>query len=448
MNTDAAAAQGQPIDVSRRAAWRVLNDYSRRHSSVSILLASRLGVPAPALNRGFVRELVWGVIRHLNTIDWLIDSHTRPGTMIEPGVRALLRLGMAQLFFLDGRVPAYAAVSGTVDLSRAVGKSRAATLINAVLRAAMRSGGKLPEGGSPDQRAVRLSHPAWMLNRWSERYGAEAADELCRVNNAAPPFTIRAVRPGREELIGRLQREGVTGVPCAFSPDGIVLDGRPELEELETYRTGCFVVQDEASQLAVRLLDPQSGEKILDICSGAGIKAAHIWQLTGGRAQVSCIDTEERQLERAAANFKRLGISGIETRRADARKLTGIEADRVLVDAPCSGLGVIRRKPDIKWNRLPEEIAVKYPALQKELLAAAAALVRPGGTIVYCTCTTEPEENEAVIETALAQQPGLEIVGPRMGGGLSADGKYFKTLPRVNGMDGFFACCLRRTRIP
>lgn len=444
MNTDAAAAHPQPIDVSRRAAWRVLNDYSRRHSSVTILLSSCLGTPAPALNKGFTRELVWGVIRHLNTIDWLIDSHTRPGTAIEPGVRALLRLGIAQLFFLDGRVPAYAAVSGTVDLARAVGKARAATLINAVLRAALRSGGKLPAGDTVADRAVRLAHPAWMLSRWSERLGADAADELCRINNAAPPFTIRAVRTGRDELLEQLRLEGITGAACRYSNDGIILEGRPELENLEAYRNGSFVVQDEASQLAVRLLDPQPDEKIIDICSGAGIKAAHIWQLTGGRAVISCIDTEERQLERAAENFRRLGITGIVTRRTDARTLAGAEADRVLVDAPCSGLGVIRRKPDIKWNRLPEEITAKYPDLQKELLASAAALVRPGGAIVYCTCTTEPEENEGVVNAVMTQRGDLEIVPPNLAPELIADVKYFKTLPRMNGMDGFFACRLRR----
>jgi 16S rRNA (cytosine967-C5)-methyltransferase len=364
-----------------------------------------------------------------------------------------LRLGLAQALYYSERIPSYAAVNESVQLARKHRQRYAAPMINAVLRRALREKDRLPwpdsAARSLEYAAIRQSHPEWMVARWRGRWGAGETDRLCAANNAVPPFTVRVntLKITRDALRERLAEEGVPAEHCVFSPDGLVLGERPEMERLESFASGLFIVQDEASQLISRVLGPRPGEKILDLCSGSGIKASHIAQLSGGTARVTAVDLSPEQLKRAAGNFSRLGIENIEILRADITALKDMQADRVLIDVPCSGLGVIRRKPDIKWNRVPEDITQRYPPLQRELLLSAAERVKPDGVLVYSTCSIEPEEDEEVIASFLKEKPLFaveRIEPPAIPAGFITPEGFFRSFPRCHNTDGFFAARIRR----
>jgi 16S rRNA (cytosine967-C5)-methyltransferase len=441
--------------TARSFACDVLNNYQPQKSNLSQLLARRLrgsgddNIP----DRGFARDLVWGVVRYLNTLDWIIDKFAADPRRIEAPVRTVLRLGVYQILYMGERVPRYAAVDESVKLAAKAGRGKAGAFVNAVLRNIIRAGDRLPwpAADSAGGIAVRYAHPAWLTARWLGRLGTEETVRLCQANNTPPHLTIR-VNTGkisRDDLKTRLGEEGVPAEPCAYSEDGLVLLENPEIEQLESYRLGCFVVQDEAAQLIANILDPREGETIVDLCSGGGTKTAHIVQLANRLVRVVAVDNATHQMEKAKTDFERLGIaSNVDLAQADARRFGGVAADRVLVDAPCSGLGVVRRKPDIKWNRSEEDVAVRFPALQKDILCNGARMVKPGGVMVYSTCTTEPEENEGVIRDFLLTFPDFHLeeipfTGPARDL-LAGNGRYFSTAPHRHGLDGFFAAKLRR----
>lgn len=445
-----------PALTARSLALEILNGYQPQKSNLSQLIASRFSrLPQDFPDRGFARDLVWGAVRYLNTLDWFIDQFADEPERMEPAVRNILRIGLLQVLFLSERVPHYAAVDESVNLATASGKGRASKLVNAVLRNIIRKENDLPWPAEEDNPvksvAVRHAHPGWMVARWLKRYGKEETVRLCQADNTVPHLTVRVntLKITREALKKRLSDEGIASESTAYSPDGLILLSNPELEKLESYRQGLFIVQDEASQLVTRILDPQPGETVIDLCFGVGVKTTHIAQLTGCHAQIMAVDNSTQQIEKAKENFARMGIGDRVTAvAADARTFSAPEADRVLVDAPCSGLGVIRRKPDIKWNRSEEDVESKYPPLQKSILFNGARLVKKGGVIVYSTCTIEPEENEDVIKDFLLAFPDFRLDPVDLDGqarDLMNDKKYFfATFPHRHGTDGFFAARLRR----
>jgi 16S rRNA (cytosine967-C5)-methyltransferase len=438
--------------TARSQALQVLTRYRPGTNTISTLLTNCLTDPAVAENAGFVRDLVWGVVRYLNALDWLIDAFTvERNARLDPRVRVLLRLGLYQVLYAADRIPAYAAVHESVDLAKSIGGGTAAPLVNAVLRRAIREQKSLPW---PDavanplrNRAIMLAHPAWMIERWLARWGEAETDALCRENNTPPPLTIRTntLTISREALQHELAAAGIGSTPCRYAPDGLVLQERPMLEGLPAYQRGCFVVQDEASQVIAGLLDIRPGITMLDLCAGAGIKATHCAQLAGGNISLMAIDSSARQLARAEENCRRLGITSVVVRQQDVTTMTGLAVDRILLDVPCSGLGALRRKPDIKWNRKLSDIRTVYPAVQQALLTAAARLLKPGGLLVYSTCTTEPEENEQVVSAWLSANPGYHPEPVRLPDGSAAGpAPYVQLLPSRQGTDGFFAAKIRR----
>jgi 16S rRNA (cytosine967-C5)-methyltransferase len=442
--------------TARSLALGVLDSYQPQKSNLSQVLAVHFSRQANAIpDRGFARDLVWGVVRYLNTIDWFVDHFADEPGRIDPRVRNILRLGVFQILYFEERVPHYAAVNESVELATRAGRAKAGKFVNAVLRNIIRKVNDLPwppnEDNALKSLAVRNAHPAWLVSRWLDRWGNDETVKLCQANNVVPHLTIRAntLKISAEDLKKWLEAEGVAVEACSCAEDGLVLLSNPEIESLESYRLGYFIVQDEASQLVANVLDPREGETIVDLCSGAGIKTSHIVQLTNQQVRVIAVDNATQQIDKSKQNFQRLGVApNVETVQADARRFGDFLADRVLVDAPCSGFGVMRRKPDIKWNRSEEDVAVRYPALQKAILFNGARLVKMGGVMVYCTCTTEPEENESVVKEFLLRFPDFRLEEIPLRGPaqrlMTRSKYYFSTLPHRDGLDGFFAVKLRR----
>jgi 16S rRNA (cytosine967-C5)-methyltransferase len=439
----------------------VLERVQRAGAYADVLLHSSLarsGLSAP--DRAFATELVYGTLRWRGRLDHLLGRCLdRDLAKLEPLVATALRLGAYQIV-VDDRVPASAAVDESVRCLRAAGVERATGLANAVLRRLAAEHASLVEPALGDDPLGHLMHalslPRWIAERWLAQYGAPEAAALARASNEPPPLTVRAnrLRTRRDALVAELRQRFPDARACAFAPDGIALGrrGNPSLDP--AFRDGRFTVQDEASQLVVALLDPRPGERVLDVCAAPGGKSTAIAERVGAAGSVLALDRHQGRLELAQRAARRLGVANLTCRVADAaRPLLEVAPpasfDRVLVDAPCSGLGTLRRNPDARWRVRPGDPA-RLADAQRRILRSAAESVRVGGELVYSTCTTLPEENEGVIEAFLSGAPGFDRVPRRELPDLlfplvDADG-VMRCLPHRHDMDGFIAVRMRRIR--
>jgi 16S rRNA (cytosine967-C5)-methyltransferase len=358
---------------------------------------------------------------------------------------------MFQLFFLD-KIPPSAVCNESTELMKKYGHNGTARFVNAILRTATREPEKAQIVEGKDEAAylsLAMQHPAWLIRRWLHAFGREETERLCVFDNAPAVLSLRTnlLRTTREKLMERLREEGAEVRPSAWTPEGILCTGHGALDSSRSLREGLFQVQDESSMQVAHVVAPEPGEFVLDMCSAPGGKTTHLAEMMGNRGRIVALDIYDTKLARVAENAKRLGISIIETKCLDAREAGRIfegMADRVLLDAPCSGLGVLRRRPDARWRKSEEEIS-HLPGLQHELLESAARAVRPGGVIVYSTCTIESAENEEVIRSFLAMHE--EFVQETAGMFLplrpiKSDTVQF--FPQRNGIDGFFIARLRR----
>ncbi len=413
-----------------------------------------------ASDRALATELVYGTLRWRGRLDFLLSRCVdRPPASLEPVVANLLRLGAYQLVFCD-RIPTAAAVDRTVRTARAAGVERASGLVNAVLRRLAREHRSIPLPALESDPVAHLVHalslPEWIARRWLERHGPEEAARLAAASNQVPPLTLRAnpTRTTREALLEELRERHPEARPTAHAPLGLVIGHRGNPGRDPAFRAGRFTVQDEASQLVVELLDPRPGERILDTCAAPGAKCSAIAERIGPRGEVLALDRSETRLRLVGRDARRLGLSNVTTWDHDAtRPLPELDParplDRVLVDVPCSGLGTLRRNPDARWRIRPED-PPRLAETQRAILRQAAAGLRPGGSLVYSTCTLLAEENESVVASFLAESPGFRRV-PRaeLPAGVQplveAD-DCLRTLPHRHGADGFFAVRLERTR--
>jgi 16S rRNA (cytosine967-C5)-methyltransferase len=442
-------------------ALRVLERVERSRAFADLALHAHLArgsLPAP--DRALATELVYGTLRWRGRLDWLLSRLLeRELAKLEPLVANALRLGAYQIVFAD-RVPESAAVDESVRCVRALGAERATGLVNAVLRRLAREHHELALPRLEDDPLAHLVHalslPAWLAERWLDVFGADEAAALARASNEAPRLTVRAnrTRVSAAELLERLRATFPAARRCSFAPDGIALGRRGNPTHDPAFIGGEYTVQDEASQLVVELLDPQPGDRVLDACAAPGTKTTAIAERLAGRGEILALDRNPRRLGLLSRDLRRLGLDGVRALRFDAtQSLEGLAPDggfdRALVDAPCSGLGALRRNPDARWRLRPSD-PLELARTQLALLGRAAAALRVGGTLVYSTCTLLPEENERVLASFLGENDAFRRTPPgalpaRLGPLLDPEGSM-RTLPHRHDADGFFAARLERVR--
>jgi 16S rRNA (cytosine967-C5)-methyltransferase len=400
--------------------------------------------------RGLKRSLCYGTLRwHFRLAAVLNALATRPPEQLDPRLRALLEVGLYQL--ASGETAPHAAVSETVSAARALGFEKAAGFVNAVLRRFQREQADILHAVDRDV-ALRTAHPRWFVDALRRDRGAAALPAL-EANNEHPPLWVRVnrTRSSPAQSTTELEAAGFTVTPHPLAPDALQVAPPADVRALPGFLEGRLSVQDAAAQLAVELLDPQPGERILDACAAPGGKSCHVLERTGGQAGLTAVDISESRLARVRDNLDRLGLHA-ELRTGDvaqpAQWWDGRPYDRVLLDVPCSATGVIRRHPDIKILRRAKDI----PALarrQAELLEAAWQLVRPGGLLLYTSCSVLAAENERIVAPFLARTPGAADTTPGRTAGWPArsagTGPGYQVLPGEAGMDGFYYACLSKS---
>jgi len=440
-----------PVSQARYEALHILMRVERDRAFADIALEHALErARLDPRDASLCTEIVYGTLRWRRHLDWRLAPHlNRPLAKLDPWVRALLRLTLYQLVFLD-RVPRWAAVDEAVSVARL--KSRVpgpAEFVNAVLRSFTRAAAPPPPPADPIEAAsVRWSFPDWMAARWIARYGPDEAERLMAALNERPPVTIRAnsLRISREDLAARLRDEELAETdPTALAPEGLTVR-RGGVGRWAAFASGWCSIQDEASMLIARLLDPQPGEMVADTCAAPGTKTTHMAQLMGNRGRIVAMDPNAARLRLLAQAATRLGVSIVEAHTGGVAAVSGRwknRCDRVLVDAPCSNLGVLRRNPDVKWKREEADLG-RLAEKQQSVLTAGAALAKPGGRLVYATCSLEPEENDDVVRSFLAAHPDWRVDAPADFPVAPDAGGVIRCLPHVHGTDGFTAVRLIR----
>jgi len=436
------------MDKARETAVKVLSEVHADGAYANVALAKALREQKLSeQDRRFVTELVYGTVKAGGTLDWILSRYAKnPIQKMHPAVREILRLGLYQLFYLD-KVPASAACNTSVELAKKLAPRRLSGFVNAVLRTAVREPERaaFPKEKPDVYLALASQHPLWFVRRWIKELGAEETEKLTAFDNTQAPLCLRAntLRVTREELLQQLEAGGAVCEPSAWAPEGIVVRKHGALDAMKPLQDGLAQVQDESSMLVAQVLDPRPGEFIIDCCAAPGGKSTHIAQKMRDEGRILAGDIYDHKIARIEENAKRLGITILEAEKIDAREIGGEYeemADRVLVDAPCSGLGVLRRKPDARWRKSAKEIR-KLPELQMAILESAARAVKPDGILVYSTCTIEQAENADVVRAFLAKHPEFYI--ERAGAFLPAPHGHgnedmVQLYPQRDGTDGFF----------
>lgn len=408
-------------------------------------------------DRGLYAELVFGVLRRQGTLDHILQQLLeKPMIELDPLALVILRIGLYQLTCLD-RIPESAAVNESVNLAKLITPGTSG-LINAVLRNYIRRRDTIsfPDMNTNPAAAIaaRHSQPEWLAEQWIGQLGVIEAQQLAEASSQQPPLTLRVntLRSNRDQLLQEFTAQGIEAAPCRYSPDGIVMTGRHMVSALPGFDAGLFAVQDEASQLASRLLGAEPGERVWDACCAPGGKSCHIAQQMDDRGELIATDISRSKLTLVQDSLRRLGITSVSTAVADLHQPETFpdgDFDRILLDAPCSGLGVIRRNPEAKWRLFSGDIT-RLAAVQKTLLKHAAVKLKPGGTLLYSTCSTSEAENELVVEDFLLHNPGfvlenLNDLFPAWSNLIAFYG-MFRVWPHRHNMDGFFAARIRRVK--
>jgi 16S rRNA (cytosine967-C5)-methyltransferase len=403
---------------------------------------------------GLLTEIVYGTVQRRDTLDYYLTPFLAKARKLERWVRILLRLTLYQVLYLD-RVPDRAAIFEAVEIAKKRGHKGTASLVNGVMRSIQRQGVPPLENIENEIKrlAVATSHPYWLVKRWVEQYGFAETKRMCETNLLPPKQTARVntARITVEEAMERLRQEGMEVVRGEVAAEAIRAE-RGNLAYTTAFREGLITIQDESSMLVARALGPKEEERVLDSCAAPGGKSTHIAELMDNTGQVISVDIHDHKVKLIEEQAKRLQLTNISTYVLDSRRLgerfEKESFDKILVDAPCSGFGVIRRKPDIKYAKTEEDI-LSLVELQQEILRAAAPLLKRGGTLVYSTCTIDPEENEGVIAQFLNDHPEFvpdetmqerlpEKVQPYVRNG------QLHLLPHYFGSDGFFIASLRK----
>lgn len=445
--------------TARGMAVQMLTRVEVEGAYSNLLLQNNIGRLTDPRDRQFVTLLVNGVLKHKITLDYALRKYlSKPMSVLPHEVRAILRIGAFQLLYVD-KVPHAVAVNESVELAKGLPKYTG--LVNVVLRKVMNTAWEFtwPDSKRETVRylSVRYSHPEWMIQRWLKRWGLEETEALCLANNEPAHTWIRTntLKISRENLRDRLIEEGITVELGTRIPESLRIQNFGALDGLESFREGLFTVQDESSQLVAHVLNPKPGQRVLDACSAPGGKATHLAQLMENKGEIIAFDIHSHKLDLIQQLTQRLGITIVEPQLGDARDLPGVRIysqQRVLVDAPCSGLGVLRRRADLRWQREEQDLK-EFPSLQLAILERAASCVDVGGDLVYSTCTTEPEENFEVVKKFRSEHTAFEPVNlveylpfelENLRDIQQANKGMLQILPNRHGMDGFFMAKFRR----
>lgn len=456
----AAPPEPPPLPANpREAALRILHAVDTRsvfsdrlldgaHQSVSRTDAS----PEDRIrDEALLHELVKGTLRWRGRVDAALHPLIHVGLdRLQPWIKNIVRLGAYQILFLD-RVPPHAAVDESVKLAHKYGHPGSAGLVNSVLRrlADEKATIAAPIGDDPESLAVWGSHPLWIAERWCARFGAGPARELMLANNRASRTGLRVntLKATRERLLERLAQDGVTATPATLAADLVWLETARGPGGIQAFKEGWCTAQDESEALVARLVAPRPHERILDLCAAPGGKSTHLAALMGDEGEVWAMERAAERMPSLEQNIERLGTHCIHAVQGDGRTYPfPMPFDRVLVDAPCSGLGVLGRRADARWRKGPEVLR-EMPPIQLELLASAGRRARPGGVLVYSVCSFEPEETTEVVERFLRQNPSfvIESASGVLPDAVVDHNGFMYTLPHIHGCDGAFAVRFRKT---
>ncbi|TQS75611.1 16S rRNA (cytosine(967)-C(5))-methyltransferase RsmB [Ornithinibacillus gellani] len=367
-----------------------------------------------AIDERLLTEIVYGTLQHKLYLDYVIDEFVKSNQRLKPWVRMLLRMSIYQMFFLD-KVPDHAIIHEAVEIAKQRGHRGIASLVNGVLRNVQRQGRpNLDSIKDPIKRlAIETSHPQWLVERWVKSYGYDTTEAMCQANLNHKPISVRvqALRIQRQEAMKQLEQEGFTVKPSPISEQGITIEEGNILKS-SLFLDGLLTIQDQSSMLAGQMLAPIPGMQVLDTCSAPGGKATHLAELMENMGTVKAHDLHDKKIRLIKEKAKQLQLSIIDASAMDARKLGSLYSpesfDRILVDAPCSGLGVIRGKPDIKYSKQEADIA-RLSIIQSDILETVAPLLKQGGKLVYSTCTVDPAENTEVVSQFLNRHPDYEV---------------------------------------
>jgi len=445
---------------SRSIALLVLNEVCRTSGTLDEVMDDILKMhPLPRRDRSLLNALVFGVLRWQGKLDYIIGRYAdRNVGKIDTAVLNILRMGVFQILGLS-KIPDAAAVHSAVEMAKSSSKPWAGSFVNAVLRRLLRESSQIEY---PDKEkhpvkslCVEKSMPAWLIKRWVSRYGIHETEALCDEINKIPPITIRinTLKAEPAKLKHALSNEVERLENAGTVKDALYLYGpKKPISEINSFINGWFQVQDEAAQLTTQFLNPKPGEKILDACAGLGGKTGHIAQLLQNQGNIIALDSDGRKLIKLEREMKRLGITHVQTMEMDLLKNIDNnrlgDFDRILLDAPCSGLGVLQRNPDAKW-KISKQNFEYYQKKQKLLLDRVSTLLKPSGVLVYAVCSMEPEENDKVVKAFLNSHADFAIdknTGQLDGnaGLLIDENGFFRTFPHKHHMAGFFAVRLRK----
>lgn len=407
------------------------------------------------LDKALVTEIANGTLRNLTRIDWIKSQFVKKDK-ISPWIEDIIRCGIYQIMFLD-RIPDSAVCNESAELSRKYGHEGVVRFVNGVLRNISRNKDNIEYPDRTKQPvkflSVFYSHPEWMVDKWVADYGEEFAEELLKANNEAPPFTIRynRLKLDKHQLKEVLEKEKTAFEEGRYNEEALFIKGTSSIEGKESFNKGYYQVQDESSMLVAHVVAPRPGERVLDVCSAPGGKTTHMAELMGNNGEIVARDIHPHKLKLISENCDRLGISIVSPEIFDAKTLDDTSRgkfDRVLLDAPCSGLGVIRRKPDLRWKKNPDNFD-ELAKMQKEMLAVAAQYVAAGGVLVYSTCTINKTENIEVIRDFLSKNgdyttESIKEYIPHELHNASTEEGYLELFPNISGTDGFFIARMRK----
>lgn len=442
---------------AREIALKILLDVHLKGAYSNYSISKHLKGIENKQDESLVREIVYGVIENLSYIDYMISKlSNRRLEKVDPKILDILRIGVYQMAFMD-KIPHRAAVNESVNLAKKYGHKGLVGFTNGLLRNFSRKKEEIMKIDLKDQvdyLSIKYSHPKWMVKRWLKEFSYEFTEDLLIHNNSKPKLNIRVntLKTTREELKDLLLNSGYRVTESSYAKDGLIVEDPLRITETEEFQKGYFTIQDESSMLVAQVLSPKEKSLVIDLCSAPGGKSTHMGQLMKNKGKIISCDIYDHKLDLVRENAYRLGITIIETKIQDALKLNEdfIEkADYLLVDAPCSGLGIIRRRPEIKWNRKEEDIK-DLSKMQKAILDNAGRYLKPGGVMVYSTCTIEREENMGVIEDFLEGNKNFALEGfsDLLSSPIDTEDKgYIQLFPHIHGTDGFFVARLRKENI-